>query len=120
MTTVAIIPVESAGGAPSYEAVAGQRAASGETAGEALDALSASFPELESESLLLVQRFRPDRFFSVDQQRRMKELMNRWRHSRDGGVPISAAELSELEALIDAELVASGRRAAAAAGNLGL
>ncbi len=120
MTTVAILPVESGAGSPTFEAVSGQRIATGDTAGEALDALSAQFPEVEAEPLVLVQRFRPDEFFSGDQQRRLQELMQRWRSGRDGGTPLSAAEMAELESLVERELVASGRRAATAAGKIGL
>jgi hypothetical protein len=120
MTTVAILPVESETGSPAFEAVAGGCIASGETAGEALDAISAQFPEVGEQSLVLVQRFKPDEFFSAKQQRRLQELMQRWRTSRDGGSPFASSEMTELQALIEAELVASGRRAEAAAGKVGL
>lgn len=120
MTTVAILPVESDAGSLTFEAVAGQCVASGETAGEALDALTERFPEVGDESLMLVQRFRGDSFFSGDQQRRLQELMQRWRAARDGGTPLDPTESGELERLIEAEIVASGRRAADAASRVGL
>lgn len=120
MTTVAILPIESDAGLLTFEAVAGQRVASGETAGEALDALTERFPEVGDESLVLIQRFRGDSYFSGDQQRRLQELMQRWRAERDGGVPLDSTEVEELERLIDAETVAAGRRAADAASRVGL
>lgn len=120
MTTVAILPVESDAGPLTFEAVAGQCVASGETAGEALDALTERFPEVGDESLVLVQRFRGDSYFSGEQQRRLQELMQRRRTARDGGVLLVPTEGEELERLIEAEIIASGRRAADAATRVGL
>jgi hypothetical protein len=120
MTTVSILPVETDTGIAGFEAISGDRIASGETAGEALDALTAQLPHLGDESLILVQRFRADRFFSADQQRRLQELMQRWRKGRDGGAPLDSAEQAELQQLIEAELIASGRRAESAAAKVGM
>lgn len=119
MTTVAIVPVTSAGRVVSYQAVAGCRVAEGNTEGAALDALGARFPEVVAESLVVIQRFRPDEFFSASQQLRLQDLMQRWRAARDGGDSLTADEESELAALIQAELDASARRAAATAEVLG-
>jgi hypothetical protein len=54
----------------------------------------------------------PDRFFSAAQQKRLAELMEKWRLARDEEAPFSAEELSELDALVEAELRASAHRAA--------
>lgn len=45
--------------------------------------------------------------------------MERWRTSRDQKLTLSAADQAELESLVDAELMASGRRAASVAQELG-
>lgn len=119
MTTVAIVPMPTRTGGRAYQAVAGRRMAAGDTAGQALDALTEQFPEVESESFLVVKRFPPDKLFTEQQQLRLAELMGRWRESRDSGGPWSAEEQSELDSLVDAELAASGERAASVAQGLG-
>jgi hypothetical protein len=60
-----------------------------------------------------MKRFQPDQFFDERQQRRSAELMDRWRAARDSGGELPADEQVELEALIDEEIRASGRRVAA-------
>ena len=117
MTTVAIVPMQTGGRA--FQAMAGRRMAAGDTAGQALDALTEQFPEVKSESFLVVQRFPPDKLFTEQQQLRLVELMGRWRESRDFGSPWSAEEQSELETLVETELQASGERAAEVARGLG-
>ena len=119
MTTVAIVPIPTQTGGHTYQAVAGRHMASGDTAGQALDALTAQLPDVEFDSLLVVQRFRPDHYFSEPLQQRMADLMARWRAARDAGATWSAEEQSELESLVDAELQASGQRAEDAAKGLG-
>jgi hypothetical protein len=111
MNTVAILPVATSTGRLEYQAVSGTRVAVGKSAGQALDALTAEFPELESEGLVIVQRFCPDRFFPAEQQQRLQDLMGRWREARDHGQSLPQAERAELESLIEAELKASARRA---------
>lgn len=85
--------------------------AAGGTAGQALDALTAQFPDVGYESLPIVQRFRPDRHSDVSLQQRIADLMLRWRAARDTGTAWSAEEQAELESLVNAELQASGQRA---------
>lgn len=118
MTKVAILPVQAKEGAVSYRAVAGDKQSQGKTAGEALDALTAQLSEDEAGTLVVVQSFRPDRFFGVLQERRLAELMGRWRAMRDKGETLAADEQAELEALVAAELRASADRAAALADEL--
>ena len=119
MTTVAIVPIPKQTGGQTYQAVAGQRIATGDTAGQALDAFTEQFPDVGPESLLIVQRFQADRFFSESQQLRMADLMARWRAARDGEGSFSAEEQAELESLVVAESQASGERAEEAAKGLG-
>jgi len=118
MTKVAILPEPSVKGDTMYRAVAGARQAVAKTAGAALDVLTAQLPPDESGTLVVVQNHRPDKFFTAQQQRRLEELMNHWRAVRDAGNSLSASEQAELNALVDAEVRASGERAAAALADL--
>lgn len=119
MTKVAILPVRDERGALSYHAVAGDKQSQGQTAGQALDALTAQLPPEDAETLIVVQGRRPDRFFSDDQISRLSALMDQWRMARDGGATLPAAEQAELERLIEAEVRAAGERAAALAAEIG-
>ena len=83
MTTVAILPVSDASGEKLYRAIAGDKQSTGKTAGEALDALTVQLEGGEFCTLLILQSFRPDWFFSEFEQQRLSELMNRWRTARD-------------------------------------
>ena len=119
MATVAILSVPKQTGGQSYQAVSAERVATGETAGQALDAFTEQFPEVGLDSLLIVQRFQVDRFFSEAQQQRMAELMTRWREARDAGASLSPEEQAELESLVELESRASGQRAEDVAKGLG-
>jgi hypothetical protein len=113
MTTVAILPVSDASGKRSYRAVAGDKQSTGKTAGEALDALTAQLEGTELGTLLIIQSFRPDWFFSAEQQQRLSNLMNLWRTARDRGQILSPEQQSELDSLVEAELKAATARTAA-------
>jgi hypothetical protein len=112
MTTIAILP-EGPSPGRSYRAVAGDKQSVGKTAGEALDALTAQLEEAERGTIVVVQQFRPDRFFTANQQQRLQELFDRWRAVRAGGGSLPAEEQAELDALVQAEVRASGERARA-------
>ena len=118
MTKVAILPEFSVEGNTVYRAVAGARQAVAKTVGAALDALTAQLPLEESGTLVVVQNHRADRFFTAQQQQRIDELMGCWRAARDSGKSLSPSEQAELNALVDAEVQASGERAAAALDDL--
>ena len=115
MTKVAILPIPTEYGNLSYHAIAGKKHAEGNTAGEALDALTAQLSADETSTLVVVQSLRPDHFFTEAQQHRLTVLMARWRTARDQGATLPADEQTELEALVDAELRATAARAAAMA-----
>ncbi len=115
MTKVAILPVPTESGDISYCAIAGDKQTKGKTAGEALDAMTAQLSEDGDGTLVIVQNRRPDRFFSTVQQKRLSELMELWRIARDKGDYLSKKEQAELEALVEAELLASAKRAASLA-----
>jgi len=99
-------------------AVAGARQAVAKTAGGALDALTAQLSPEEGGTLVVVQNHRADQFFTAQQQQRLEELMDRWRAARSSGKSLSPSEQAELNALVDAEVQASGERAAAALAGL--
>ncbi len=113
MTKVAILPEPAESGQVTYRAIAGRQQSTGKTAGEALDALTASLPEEETATLVIVQHQRADQFFTAEQQARLKELLTRWRAARDSGPGLPPAEQAELDALVEAEVRATGERTAA-------
>jgi hypothetical protein len=110
MTRVTILPVSGASDEKSYYAVAGDKQSFGQTAGEALDALTEQLAEDETNTLVIVQNLRPDTFFTAAQQQQLAELMERWRLARDQNQSLSADEQSALDRLIEAELLASAAR----------
>ena len=110
MTKIAILPEPTTGNGTVYRAIAGARQSTGKTPGEALDALTAQLPAEESATLVIVQSLRPDSFFTAEQQCRLAELMARWRTAREAGRTLPVEEAAELDALIDAELRATGER----------
>ena len=95
-----------------FQARAGNRFALGRTMGEALDALIAEENGTADSSLVVLQRFQPDAFFTEGQIQRLQELMAR----RDN---LTEQEKTEREELIRAELIASAERSAALADALG-
>jgi len=119
MTKVAILPEVSEQGETLYRAIASGHQSLAKTAGAASDALAAQLPAGDAGTLVVVQSQQPDAFFTAQQQERIRVLMARWRAARDVGVSLSPAEQAELEALLDAEVQAAGRRAAALSAALG-
>jgi hypothetical protein len=113
MTTVTILPISDPSGEKLYRAIAGNKCSVGKTAGQALDALTTQLDEPEFSALLMIQSFRPDRFFSVEQQKRLSELMSLWRIARDNGQKLAPDLQAELDSLTEAELRAATARTAA-------
>jgi hypothetical protein len=111
MTKVAIMPIPAQDNGTSYCAIAGDKQSYGNTAGEALDALMPRLQEDERGMLVVVQNFQPDQFFDAVQQQRLSKLMSRWRNARDQGRTLSPDEQTELDDLIQVELLASATRA---------
>jgi hypothetical protein len=119
MTRVEILPIPTGEGKRSYCAFAGDKHSQGETAGAALDALTAQLSEEELGTMVVVQNLRPDRFFTASQQARLTELMSRWRAAGDAGRVFPSDEQAELDELVNVELRASASRSAALADELG-
>jgi hypothetical protein len=57
-----------------------------------------------------VPNFQPDPFFTAEQQQRLSTLMNAWREARDREETLPTALKTELDALVEAELMASAHR----------
>jgi hypothetical protein len=120
MTTVAILPTSDVNGERIYQAIclgasgsAGDKQSTGKTAGEALDALTAQLDSDEFNALIVIQSFRPDWFFSAEEQQRLSELMTLWRAARDRDETLSPDQQVELDQLVEAELKAATARSAA-------
>jgi hypothetical protein len=116
--TVAILPVPGEEGELPFHAVSGGKSSLGRTRGEALDAISAQMADEQDGTFVVVQSFRPDRYFSASQQRRLAELMGRWSLAGQQGGGLSDSGQAELEALIAIEVRAARQRAAALADEL--
>ena len=80
--------------------------------GEKLDRITTAMGGTSETTLVVVQPMAPDAFFTVDQQRRLGDLMARWRQALDDGSIFPDDEQRELDALIQAEVIAAGDRAA--------
>ncbi|MDA1049178.1 MAG: hypothetical protein O3C40_01690 [Planctomycetota bacterium] len=110
MSSVSIFPIVVDDGGTIYRAVCGEHRSSGKTAGEALDAIRKQLTGDERNTMVVLQEREPDQFFPVESQVRLRQLMSGWRQARDTGVSFDAGLQSELDALIDAELVAATER----------
>jgi hypothetical protein len=62
---------------------------------------------------VIVQPNQSDPFFSAEQQRRLEDLMTRWRNARDGNGRFTLQEQAELDSLAETELRAARERALA-------
>jgi len=109
MTRVTIFPVLSPD-ANAYTAISGDQQFFGNTAGEALDALTGQLGTSQTSTMIIVQHMQPDRFFSTKQLDKLQKLMIQWRSTRDQGTSLSTSKQSELESLVEAELFASAER----------
>lgn len=111
MSMITILPESVGTSNTGYLAFLGNTQSVGRTAGEALDALTAKLDAAQRGSLILVQHFEPDHFFSSAQINRLQELMESGRIARDNNSQLSAEEQEELRTLVDLELKAATARA---------
>lgn len=118
MTKVTIVAEDVDLPGPRFRASADHKESVGNTPGAALDALTAQLDPAETATIIVVQKFQGDQFFTEVQQLRMEELLAKWRAARDSGKALAPADQAELEALVDAELDGSARRASAIASEL--
>ena len=111
MQTIAILP-ELSSNPPTYRAICGNHEATGQTPGQALDTLEAELatePAL-GETLVILQRFRPDDIFTAAQQQRLRELMDLFQAAIAQGSHLDPTLQAELESLVEAELEANIQR----------
>jgi len=117
ITTIEIVQEQGDTQQTIYRAIRGDRQAAGTTPGQALDTLERMLAVQEGireeGTLVIVQRFRPDAFFTAKQQARLQELMSRFHDACNAGQDLSAEEKQELEQLVDAEWQAAIERGAA-------
>lgn len=117
ITTIEIIQEQGDAQQTTYRAIRGDRQAADTTPGQALDTLErmlAMQGGVEEEgTLVIVQRFRPDAFFTAKQQAQLQELMSRFHEACNAGQDLSPEEKQELEQLVDAEWQAAIERGAA-------
>jgi hypothetical protein len=111
MQTIAILP-ELNSDPPAYRAICGNYQVTGQTAGQALDRLEAVIAKepAPGETLVIVQRFRPDDLFTADQQQRLRVLMDQFQSAIAQGRQLEPALQTELENLVEAELEATIQR----------
>lgn len=100
MTAIAIRTDQKETGERRFRAIAGNRQSLGRTMGEALDALTAEWGDNVQETVVLIQRFQPDQYFTQAQYDRMQVLFAR-------RPTLTSEERTELEALIDTEVDAT-------------
>lgn len=118
MTSIAIVREEMRNdGEPRFSAVTntGTVQSTGKTVGEAIDALMAKLPATEAGDLAIVVQTRGDEFFSAAQISRLQDLMEKGKSGE-----FESGEHEELKSLINAELIASGKRAERLANMFGL
>jgi hypothetical protein len=114
MSTIEIIQEQANVENSVYRARCRDWQAVGASPGAALDALErlvAASHEDGSGTVVIVQRFRPDAFFTKQKQARLQELMERFQAALADGEELAAEERKELEALVDAEWQAAIDRA---------
>ncbi len=111
MATIAILPEPGADNLTTFSAVTAGHKATGRTAGEALDALTAQLTADEAAAPVIIQPFQPDQFFSAAQRDHLSALMARWHAARETGEALSPGEQAELERLVDEEVQGSTERA---------
>ncbi|MCW5959997.1 MAG: hypothetical protein KIS76_07525 [Pyrinomonadaceae bacterium] len=106
MKTVIVSPNK----ADRYIAVSNGKESIGKTIGEAIDSIYDQLEEDQQNTVIYVQEFKGDEFFSDKQIERLSMLMKKWRSARDQGEMLPAEQQEELEKLIEIELEASGKR----------
>lgn len=115
MSTIEIIQEQSNADGTIYRAHYRDWQTVGATPGTALDAierLAAAGHENGDGTVVIVQRFRPDAFFTEKQRQRLQELMERFHAAMASSKELAMEERLELEALVDAEWQAAIGRAA--------
>ena len=103
-----------------YRAICGQQEATGASPGEALDSIEQQLTTLgdignigdinDSQTLIILQRFRPDSLFTREQQNKLQELMSQHHQAVATQKPLSTQQQEELENLVETEFEAAIER----------
>jgi hypothetical protein len=94
-----------------YRAICGEQEATGATPGQALDLIEQKIGDVnEGSTLIIMRRFRPDKFFTREQQHKLEELMLNHHQKINKGQIISSQEQQELSSLVEAEFEAAIER----------
>ncbi|NEO54604.1 MAG: hypothetical protein F6K54_16865 [Okeania sp. SIO3B5] len=110
MNTIEIIQESTPNQSTTYRAICGEKQALGISPGQALDELEQQLTNLETNTLIVIQRFVPDRFFYQPQYEKFQQLINRLHKNQDNQQLLSREEQQELEELTAAELAAATER----------
>ena len=111
MQTIEILP-DSTTSQLLYRATCGDRHATGQTPGQALDILESQL-DLNGnlgETLVILQRFRADDLFSQAQKERLRDLMDQYHAAIAQGIKLDDDLQTELENLVEAEMEATIER----------
>lgn len=103
-----------------YRAIQGNYQAQGSTAGKALDMLESQKSKSnkdQSGTVVIVQRFKSDKFFNASQQIALQDAMDKFRQSLQSDHELTNEDKEELEMLIEMEWMAAIGRAASIIGN---
>ena len=95
MTRVTIFPVPSPDEG-AYIALSGNQQFFGNTAGEALDALTGQLKPSQTSTVIIVQNMQPDQFFSTDEWGTLHALMTEWRAASAQGTSLPTSDQREL------------------------
>ena len=110
MNTIEIIQESTPNQPANYRAICGEKQALGISPGQALDELEQQLTNLETNTLIIIRRFVPDRFFPQPEHEKLQQLMNRFHESQDNRQLLSKEEQQELQDLAAAELAAATER----------
>ncbi|MEB3342123.1 hypothetical protein [Okeania sp.] len=111
MNTIEIIQESNPNQPENYRAICGEKQALGISPGQALDELEQQLTNIETNTLIIIRRFVPDKFFPQPQHDKLQQLMNRFHESQDNQQLLSSKEQQELDKLATAELAAAEERA---------
>ncbi len=93
-----------------YHATLNNRHGMGATAGQALDSLEEQLGPPTGTTVVVVQRFLPDEFFSASDQARLRTLMDAHHAAVAAGMELNEPLRTELHELIDKELLGTVNR----------
>jgi hypothetical protein len=110
MPTIAVFPEDPTAATPQYIATCDGKDFIAPTVGQALDGLTEQIGPPTETTLVIIQPFKPDRFFTAEQIARLSALKAEWRSALDTGTRLPDGEQRELDSLIEAQLTGTIER----------